>query len=93
MGYTPQIFVDYNELGKVFDEMGVSILNNLDYNNDTLTSDDDIALLRIRKGYLDGKSFTLKGVDVLILYYDLTSGNEDIRDKLNDLGIEYSTYF
>jgi len=81
MSYAPRIIVDYNDLYKLFKGM-----------SDEMISNSDQALKFIHDAYLDkyAGASELKGIKIMILHPDLTFFNQEVRNCLFDLGIEYT---
>jgi len=86
MSYTPNIFVDYNDLKKL--DAATELLKDYAY-IDTST-DAGWAMEEIRWKFLKDKPIKFKGLDFIILYAEFSSQVQSIRNKLTELGIEYA---
>lgn len=86
MSYTPNIFVDYNDLKKL--DKTTDLLKDYTY-HDTTTYE-GWAMEEIRWTYLKHKPIKFKGLEFVILSGEFSSECLAIREKLKELGIEYA---
>jgi len=86
MSYTPNIFVDYNDLKKI--DSTTNLLKDYTY-HDT-TTNEGWAMEEIRWKYLKDNPIKFKGLDFIILNAEFSSQVQSIRNKLTELGIEYA---
>lgn len=89
MSYTPLIFASLSDLQKV-DNKTDKLKHWQYYDTDT---EKGFAMNEIKNCFHEGASFTIKGIEVVILHAEWSGRNEEIRKTLDKLKVEYATEY